>query len=492
MTIPSTHHLADLDRQFLWHPFTPMKPWCEEKEIITIARGQDEFLFDTDGRRYIDGVSSLWCNIHGHNVPELNAALTDQLHKIAHTTLLGLANIPATLLAERLVTLARSRGLALDKCFYSDNGSTAVEVACKMAFQYWRNRGMGVPAHVVQSRDRQGAVGGGGAVEGGARSRFIALSNAYHGDTLGAVSLGGIPLFHHTFRGLTFPVDFVPPPTHANTAATLAAINSLLSKNPDTYAAIIIEPLIQGAGGMLMHPPQFLRDLRTLANQHNTLLIFDEVLTAFGRTGTMFAAEHANTQSSALSTQHSSPDFLCLSKGLTAGYLPLGATLTTQKIFDAFYVNPNLPENAAKTFFHGHTFTGHPLACAVALASLDLFDKSRLLDHVNKLAPLIAEALEPLRQKPFVKDIRHLGLVAAIDIADEAGNTFPYHWRVGGELCRRMRPLGLMMRPLADTLVIMPPLAIREENLRHLLHVVVQSIDWIPAILAQKRREVPP
>lgn len=495
MTTPSTHALADLDRQFLWHPFTPMKPWCEEKEIITIQRGHAEFLFDTDGRRYIDAVSSLWCNIHGHNVPELNAALTDQLHQIAHTTLLGLANVPATLLAQRLVTLARSHGLALDKCFYSDNGSTAVEVACKMAFQFWRNRGMGVPAH-DDPQDH-------------ARSRFIALANAYHGDTLGAVSLGGIPLFHQTFRGLTFPVDFVPPPTHANTASTLAAINSLLTNHPNTHAAIIIEPLIQGAGGMLMHPPQFLRDLRQLATRHNTLLIADEVLTAFGRTGKMFASEHAatlpiahrplpNASPESIGNRQSeignpfTPDFLCLSKGLTAGYMPLGATLTTQKIFDAFYVNPNAGggENAAKTFFHGHTFTGNPLACAVALASLDLFDKNRLLDHVARMAPLIAQALQPLRQKPFIKDIRHLGLVAAIELADEAANPFPYHWRIAGELCRRMRPLGLMMRPLADTLVIMPPLAIREENLRHLLHVVVQSLDWIPAIVAEKRQQV--
>ncbi|MGN6369721.1 MAG: adenosylmethionine--8-amino-7-oxononanoate transaminase [Phycisphaerae bacterium] len=439
-----TQTLADWDRQFLWHPFTPMKPWCENKEIVIIEKGDREFLFDTDGRRYIDAVSSLWCNVHGHNVPELNAAVTDQLHQIAHSTLLGLSNIPAITLAKRLVELTRSSGLTLDKVFYSDNGSTAAEVACKMAYQYWHN--LGQP-----------------------RTKFLALANAYHGDTVGAVSVGGIPLFHHAFKSLTFPVDFIAP--HEGPAA----IESLLQQN--AYAAIIIEPMIQGAGGMIFHPPQFLRDLRRLADQYNTLLIFDEVMTGFGRTGKMFGAEHAAV----------TPDFLCLSKGLTAGYMPLGVTMTTQKIFNAFYVDPNLAENAAKTFFHGHTFTGHPLACAAANASLDLFKKNNTLAHVHALQPVLLDFLEHAKKSPYVRNPRHLGLIAAIDLAHPDGTPFPYHWRIGGALCTRMRPLGVMSRPLADTLIIMPPLAISEENLRTLCNVMLKSLDWIPEFVAQRQ-----
>ena len=450
-----TQTLADWDRTYLWHPFTPMKPWCENKDIVIIERGDREFLIDTEGRRYIDGVSSLWCNVHGHCVPELDAAVKEQLSKIAHSTLLGLSNVPAIQLAKRLVDLTRASGLGLDKVFYSDNGSTAVEVACKMAYQYWHNLGQST------------------------RGKFIALQSAYHGDTIGAVSVGGIPIFHHAFKSLTFPVDFVPPPA---SSTTLEQIKSLLTQHPDAYAAIIIEPLIQGAGGMLMHPPQFLRDLRRLADQHNTLLIFDEVLTAFGRTGKMFAAEHAQV----------TPDLMCLSKGLTAGYMPLGVTMTTQKIFDAFYVDPNAAEgeNAAKTFFHGHTFTGHPLACAVALASLDLFEKNSLLDHVQSLQPILQETLQQAQKSPYVKDARHLGLITAIDLANTDGTPFPYHWRIGGALCTRMRtlePIRLMMRPLADTLVLMPPLAISEENLRHLCTGVLKSLEWLPEILAEKQ-----
>jgi adenosylmethionine-8-amino-7-oxononanoate transaminase len=443
-----TQTLADWDRQYLWHPFTPMKPWCENKEIVIIEKGDREFLLDTEGRRYIDAVSSLWCNVHGHNVPELNAAVTDQLSQIAHTTLLGLSNIPAITLAKRLVDLARSCGLQLDKVFYSDNGSTAVEVACKMAYQYWHNRGT-------------------------PRSKFLALANAYHGDTVGAVSVGGIPLFHHAFKSLTFPVDFISPNEGP------AAVEALLQN--EKYAAIIIEPMIQGAGGMLFHPPQFLRDLRRLAEQYNTLLIFDEVMTGFGRTGKMFAAEHARV----------TPDLFCLSKGLTAGYMPLGVTMTTQKIFDAFYADPNVPENAAKTFFHGHTFTGHPLACAVANASLDLFEKNNLLVHVQELQPILRDFLDGAKKSPYVRNPRHLGLITAIDLVHPEGNPFPYHWRIGGALCTRMRSLGIMSRPLADTLIVMPPLAISEENLRTLCCAMLKSLEWIPEIVAERQNLKP-
>ncbi len=430
-----------------------MKPWCEGKEIVVIERGEREFLIDTEGRRYIDGVSSLWCNVHGHCVPELDEAVRTQLSQIAHSTLLGLANVPSVLLGKRLVELARRCGLGLDRVFYSDNGSTAVEVACKMAYQYWQNKGS-------------------------PRPKFLTLNDAYHGDTLGAVSVGGIPLFHQTFRGMTFPVDYLSAPPHTADQATLQAhidtLDHRLKMMKDIYAAIIIEPLIQGAGGMRMHAPGFLREVRRLSEKHDILLIADEVMTGFGRTGKMFACEHELV----------TPDLMCLSKGLTAGYMPLGVTLTTKKVFDAFYADPR----EGKTFFHGHTFTGHPLACTVALASLDLFKRNDLLAHVAALGPILDVALEKSRQVPGVSDARQIGLIGAIDVCDpKTQQAFPPHWRVGGELCTRMRALGLMMRPLADTLVIMPPLAISVESMRLLCDGVLRSLEWIPEIVAARQ-----
>jgi len=462
MTTPTTDQLIQWDRQFLWHPFTPMKPWLEAKDVVIIDRGQREFLIDTQGRRYIDASSSIWCNVHGHCVPELDAAVRDQLAKIAHSTLLGLGNVPSILLAKRLVELMRARGIALEKVFYSDDGSTAVEVACKLAYQYWRN--VQTPSPNPDARI---------PIPEEWRSRFIAFGNAYHGDTLGAVSLGGIPTFHAAFKDLCFPVDCVPTPTATNDYA--AHVEALLNAHPHRYAAIIIEPLVQGAGGMLMHPPGVMRTLRQLADRHDTLLIFDEVMTAFGRTGTMFACEREAV----------TPDLICLSKGLTAGYMPLGATMTTQKIFDAFYADPR----QGKTFFHGHTFTGHPLACAVALASLDLFASTNLLAHVQKMGALMEELLAPAARIPHVANLRRRGMIAALDLVPSPGQTFPPHWRIGGALCTAMRDRGVMLRPLADTLVIMPPLAIREEHLRTLCRVVLESLPLLPQLIADKKRE---
>ncbi len=466
---PTTAELAAWDREFLWHPFTPMKPWCENKEIVVIERGEREFLIDTEGRRYIDGVSSLWCNVHGHCVPELDAAVREQLGKIAHTTLLGLSNVPAVLLGKRLVELARGCGLALDRVFYSDNGSTAVEVACKMAYQYWRNLSGGP---VESERAKPEAW----------RSRFLALQGAYHGDTLGAVSVGGIPLFHQAFKGLCFPVDFAPVPQWADEGeASLAHLDAALRAGGETVAGIVVEPLVQGAGGMLVHPPGFLREVRRLADMFGVLLIADEVMTGFGRTGRMFACEHEGV----------TPDLMCLSKGLTAGYMPLGVTLARGKVFEAFYVDPNLPGNLGKTFFHGHTFTGHPLACAVALASLDLFEKNNVLEHVGALMPMLAEMLDQARLMPLVRDARQCGLIGAIDLADAEGRPFPAAWRIGGEVCTRMRSLGLMMRPLADTIVVMPPLAISRENMQRLCDGVLQALRWVPEIVAARHTAAP-
>ncbi|MEI7766074.1 MAG: adenosylmethionine--8-amino-7-oxononanoate transaminase [Phycisphaerae bacterium] len=455
-----TETLIALDREYVWHPFTPMKAWVEKADPLVIARGEGIYLYDTTGRRYIDGSASIWCNVHGHAVPVIDAAITAQLQQVAHTSLLGLANIPSTLLAKRLIDLAPA---GLRKVFYSDNGSTAVEVACKMAYQFWQNQGQ-----------RQ-------------RTRFLAFDWAYHGDTLGAVSLGGIPLFHQAFKNLCFPVDLVAPPIcwscrdHQPGAAccgrTLTQLEALLQKSPDAYAALIVEPLVQGAGGMLMAPPGFLRAVRDVCRRYDVLLIADEVMTGFGRTGTMFACEQEDV----------CPDFMCLSKGLTAGYMPLGATLTTQRVYDAFYADPK----ELKTFFHGHTFTGHPLACAAALASLDLFEQNQLLSHVQAMAPIMAEELAQARGMPHVADVRTCGLIGAIELmADPAEKQpFPYHWRIGGELCTALRSKGVLLRPLADVVVIMPPLAINENDLRYLCRVAVESIVQIPHLIERKMQE---
>ncbi len=453
--------LIEWDRRFLWHPFTPMKSWMEKADPLIIVRGQGEFLFDLQGRRYIDGVSSLWCNVHGHGVKELDEAVRTQLNAIAHTTLLGLGNVPSIVLAKRLIDIAPA---GLTRVFYSDDGSTAVEVACKMAFQYWRNVGQAQ------------------------RTRFIAFHDAYHGDTLGAVSLGGIPAFHQVYQPLCFPVDRVAAPRLAAFSGLNAAVQeslgaqetlaptwipqmeSLLARRPGQYVGIVVEPVIQGAGGMVMHPPGTLQLLRQFADAHDLLLICDEVLTGFGRTGRMFACDHENI----------TPDLMCLSKGLTGGYMPLGATLTTDRIFAAFYADPKL----GKTFYHGHTFTGHPLACAVAIASLDLFEQNRLLQHVATLAPVLWQQLNPLRDLRHVMDVRQTGLVAAIDIARDrrTGERFPAHWRVGGALCTAMRRRGVLLRPLADTLVIMPPLTIGLESLAQLTDAVVESVQMVEDI----------
>jgi adenosylmethionine-8-amino-7-oxononanoate aminotransferase len=296
---------------------------------------------------------------------------------------------------------------------------------------------------------------------------------------VGAVSVGGIPLFHEAFRGLTFAVDFMPAPS----AASLDALAARLAegRGGDAYAAIIVEPLVMGAGGMVMYGAEHLRRLRALADAHDTLLIADEVLTGCGRTGTMFACEGAGV----------TPDLMCLSKGLTAGYMPLGVTMTTQRVFDAFYVDPNANggEHAGKTFFHGHTFTGHPLACAVAVKSLELFEKNGVMAHVERLRPILAEALGRARGGrggAYVRGARQCGLIGAIDLGWPDGGSFPYHWRVGGEVCARLRGRGIFLRPLADTLVIMPPLAVGEETLRRLCAGVLEGITWVEEIVGRK------
>ncbi|MHC5061562.1 MAG: adenosylmethionine--8-amino-7-oxononanoate transaminase, partial [Planctomycetota bacterium] len=340
-----TKKLTDADKQYVWHPFTQMTDWLATEPVI-IDSGDDFFLVDTEGNKYIDGVSSLWCNVHGHRVKKIDNAISAQLEKIGHSTLLGLGQTRSIELAEKLVQISPSN---LQKVFYSDSGATSVEIAIKMAYQFWQNTG--------QKN----------------RTKFIALQNSYHGDTIGSVSVGGIKLFHGIFERLLFETSFVPGPhpyrfdgtARSCADKSLGEIESLLKKHAGQIAAVIVEPLVQGAAGIIVHPEGFLGGVRRLTEQCDVLLIADEVATGFARTGKMFACEHENVQ----------PDIMCLGKGITGGYLPLAATLTTQKIFDAFC--GKVSEH--KTFYHGHTYTGNALGCAAALASLELFEENKLL-----------------------------------------------------------------------------------------------------------------
>jgi adenosylmethionine-8-amino-7-oxononanoate aminotransferase len=418
----TTSDLRQLDKKHVWHPFTPMKLWAESDPLV-ITRAEGMYLYDSDGKRYLDGVSSLWCNVHGHRVPEIDAAIRAQLDKVAHTTMLGLANEPAALLAHRLMAIVPN---GLTKVFYSDSGATATEIAFKMAAQYWYN--IGQPQ----------------------KCEFIGFADAYHGDTVGAMSVGRVEAFHRPYAPLLFKVHFAR--THQ-----IEALRSLLKQQTSRIAAICIEPIVQGAGGMLIQPPGFLREVRRLADEYETLLICDEVATGFGRTGRMFACEHENV----------SPDLMCLGKGITGGYLPLAATFTTQRIFDAFLGDPS----EGKTFYHGHTYTGNPLACAAALASLDLFEKHDLVRQVQTNGEKFAAMLRDVAQLPRVKEVRQKGFMVGIELGG-----FDPKLRTGAEVCQRIRRHGVILRPLGDVVIVMPPLAMEGEDLRRIVDAVVAEV----------------
>src|SRR5918997_3420314 len=354
---------AQLDRDYVWHPFTQQQGWSEEEPLV-IERGEGSYLYDTEGRRYLDGTAALWCNVHGHRHPAIDRAVREQLDRVAHSTMLGLSHPGAAELAARLVAIAPP---GLERVFYSDNGSTAAEVAVKMAYQYWQLRG---------------------ETE---RTEFICLRDAYHGDTIGSVSVGGIDLFHATFRRLLFE-------THHAEPGDAAHMRALLEAHGDRVAAVVMEPLVQGAAGMIVHPEGYLRAVRELCDEFGVLLICDEVAVGFGRTGTMFACEQEDV----------APDLMCVAKGITGGYLPLAATLTTQAVYDAF-----LGEHEEfKTFFHGHTYTGNPLACAAALATLDVFESERTLERlapkIELLGGLLDQLVAPLAS---VAEVRRRGFM---------------------------------------------------------------------------------
>ena len=418
-----TAELRRLDKRYLWHPFTHMRQWlADDGQPLVITAAEGMYLIDSDGNRYLDGVSSLWCNVHGHRVSEIDNAIRAQLETVAHTTMLGLASEPAILLAERLIKLAPP-GLA--KVFYSDAGATATEVAFKLAAQYWYT--LGRPE----------------------KCEFVGLSDAYHGDTVGAMSIGRTTAFHRPYFPLLFKVHFAP--------TDLAQIDAVLREHASRIAAVCIEPIVQGAAGMLVQPVGFVRGVRALCDKYDVLMIVDEVAVGFGRTGTMFACEHENV----------SPDLMCLAKGISGGYLPLAATLATQRIFDAFLGEPW----EGRTFFHGHTYTGNPLACAAAIASLDLFEKHDLVAAVQRKSIELAAMLEPLRKLKAVREIRRKGFMVGIELGG-----FDPKRRVGAEVCAKIRRRGVILRPLGDVIVLMPPLAMRLDDLRTIVDAVAAEL----------------
>lgn len=427
--------VAQDDLRHLWHPFTQALEWEQEPPLV-IERGDGVYLWDIHGKRYIDGCSSLWANVHGHRRAEIDRAIREQLGRVAHSTLLGLTHEPAVELARRLLQIAPE---GLTRVFYSDDGSTAVEVALKMAYQYWKNRG----------EDRR---------------TFLSFENAYHGDTVGAVSVGGMDLFHGAFAGLLFKTLRVPYPEKENYLDNFAFIAKEKEKE---IAAVIVEPMAQGASGMRLMVGNAMKEIREICDKHGILLIADEVAVGFGRTGKMFACEHDGV----------TPDFLCLAKGITGGYLPLAATLTKEDIFRAF----RAPFAEKKTFFHGHTYSGNPLACAAAIASLDCFEKDRTLEKLQPKIALLAEMLAPLKAHPHVKHLRQRGFLAGIELVKDKEKRVEYAMdeRIGAKICRRAREHGVLLRPLGNTLVLMPPLSIEETDLRALVSALIRSLQEV-------------
>lgn len=441
-----TEPLIQKDRRYLWHPFTQMQDWRSSRPLI-IDEARGCYLRDTQGRWYLDGVSSLWVNIHGHKHKKINAAISQQLAKVAHSTLLGLGNIPSIELAAELTDIAP---IGLKKVFFSDTGATAVEIALKMAYQYWQNRAQGK------------------------KKKFIHLEYSYHGDTLGAMSVGGIDLFHKIYRPLlarsfkaAAPYCYRCPKNKRRPKCGLACLDRLsaiMRKNHSLIAALIIEPLVQAAGGMIIWPQGILKRMRRLCRQYNILLIADEVATGFGRTGKMFACEHERV----------SPDILCLAKGLSAGYLPLAATLATDEIYNAFLGD----YRAQKTFFHGHTYTGNPLACSAALANLELFRTEKTLLRLSPKIEILKKGLQQFKKLKYVGDVRQKGLMAGIELVKNKATQKPFACKeqIGIRVCAQARKYGVILRPLGNVIVLMPPLATSQQELEKIIQVTYISI----------------
>jgi adenosylmethionine-8-amino-7-oxononanoate aminotransferase len=413
-----------IDKAHLWHPFTQHKDWCApEHDPLVIVSAEGALLRDSDGRDYIDGNSSIWTNIHGHRHPRIDAAIRAQLEQAAHTSFLGFTHPLAAELARELVALFPPN--TLSRVFFSDNGSTAIEVALKMAAQFWQQSG--------QPK----------------RTRFVAFSGAYHGDTMGASSLGGIAAFHERFSAWQFPAE------RAGTLQELKAMDS------SALAAVVIEPLIQGAAGMRLWPKGMLAELRDWCDAEGVLLILDEVMTGFGRTGTMFACE----QESVI------PDFIALAKGLTGGYLPLAATLTTERVFSAFL------GGADRTLYYGHSYTANALGCAAALASLAVFKEEETLEHLRRKIALLNRLLANLARNPRVIDVRQCGFIAGIEVGWHAGEPFPPAEMIGAKVCVAARRHGLLTRPIRDTIALMLPYCVTESQIRRAADSLARAID---------------
>ena len=428
------------DKQHLWHPFTQMKEWLASDPIV-IEKGRGNWLIDVNGKRYLDGVSSLWTTVHGHHHPKLNKAIKKQLNRIAHSTFLGLSNTPAIEFAQRLMKWVPPN---LSRLFYSDNGSTAVEIATKIAFQYWQQQ----PDIALRSK-----------------TQFIAFTNAYHGDTLGSVSLGGMDLFHSIYDPLLFKPIRLPFPyplqekrsVADSELAALSELESTLKTKSPLIAGLIIEPLMQGAAGMVQSTHAYLQQVRSLTQKYNVLMIVDEVATGFGRTGSMFACQKANI----------APDILCLAKGISGGYLPLAATLTTETIFEAFLGK----HSDHKTFFHGHTYTANPLACAAGIASLKIFEEEHTLDKLQPKIERLRHGLASIAALEWVAEVRQEGFMVGIEL----GGVSPED-RMGTRVCTLATQKGVFLRPLGDVIVLMPPLSISSKELDLLLETTKACI----------------
>jgi adenosylmethionine-8-amino-7-oxononanoate aminotransferase len=438
------------DDAHVWHPFTPHSVYRSEAPLM-VAAAEGHELIDVDGRRYLDGVGSLWCNILGHRRAELDDAVREQLGRVAHATFLGNASVPGVVLAKRLADLAPG---PLTRVFYSDSGSTAVEVAIKMALQFWGQHAGGAESQ---------------------RTRFLSFGEAYHGDTIGSVSVGGMDLFHARFGPMLFEAERCRSPygwraeSEGDDARWLELasrdLESTLARCGDQIAAIVLEPGMQGAAGMLTQPPGYVKRVRELADRAGTLLVLDEVAMGMGRSGAMFASE----------TEGVVPDLMCLAKGLTGGYLPLAATLATERIFEAFLG----PPEAGRTFFHGHTYTGNALGCAAAIATLDIFEREALVQGLPARVEALTQRLRRLRGLPHVADIRQYGLSAGIELVKdvETGEPFDPAERRGMAVCLGARERGVFLRPLGDVIVLMPPLTLSDAELDQLVDAVAYGIE---------------
>lgn len=441
-----TKKLGDYDKEFVWHPFTQMKEYVEEDPIV-IEGGDGVYLYDTEGRKYIDGVSSLWVNIHGHKVPEIDNAIKEQVDKLSHSTLLGVTNPPAAELAKALIEICPP---GLKKVFYSGDGASAVEVAIKMAFQYWQHRGR--PE----------------------KSKFVYLENGYHGDTLGAVSVGGIDLFHSTFKPLLFEAIKAPSyycyrcplgKTYPSCEIACAKeVGEILEEHHEKIAAVIFEPYVQAAGGMIVSPPGYVKQVREYCDKFDVLMILDEVATGFGRTGKMFACVHEDV----------TPDIMVLGKGMTGGYLPLSATITTQEVYDAF-----LGEyEEFKTFFHGHSYSGNPISCAAALGNLEVFRKYKTLDKLQEKIEFLEQELKEFKGLKHVGDVRNKGLMVGIELVEdkEMKKPYPLKMKMGWKVADLAMQGEVLIRPLGNVVVLMPPIGISLDELKKLLNVTYNAI----------------